>query len=186
MQLLRFRNIYWKQRHTVNRIQYGDECTKYFHGMANMNYRENSIPQLLDSSGSFVSDHESKASLIWSVFRNRMGVTSSPVMHFNLSDLIDRHVDLSSIVLPFTEEEIDAVVKLMPSDKAPGPDGFNGMFMKKCWDLIKHDIYKLCRDFFDCTVDLTSINTSFITLVPKVSTFFYHVSNKVSQKIIKW
>ena len=71
MQLLRFRNIYWKQRHTVNRIQYGDECTKYFHGMATMNYRENSIPQLLDSSGSFVSDHESKASLIWSIFRNR-------------------------------------------------------------------------------------------------------------------
>ena len=141
MQLLRFRNINWKQRHTVNRIQYGDECTKYFHGMATMNYRENSIPQLLDSSGSFVSDHESKASLIWSVFRNRMGVTSSPVMHFNLSDLIDRHVDLSSLVLPFTEEEIDAVVKLMPSDKAPGPGGFNGMFMKKSWSTIKHDVY---------------------------------------------
>jgi len=51
----------------------------------------------------------------------------------------------------------------------PGPDGFNDMFMKKCWDTIKHDVYKLCQDFFDCAVDLTPINTSFITLVPKVS-----------------
>ncbi|KAG2650254.1 hypothetical protein PVAP13_1NG224419 [Panicum virgatum] len=41
--------------------------------------------------------------------------------------------------------------------------------MKKCWDTIKHDVYKLCQDFFDCAVDLTPINTSFITLVPKVS-----------------
>ena len=98
-----------------------------------------------------------------------MGVTSSLVMHFNLSDLIDRHVDLSSLVLPFTEEEIDAVVKLMPSDKAPGPDGFNGMFMKKCWGTIKHDVYKIYQEFFDCTMDLTPINTSFITLVPNVS-----------------
>jgi hypothetical protein len=90
-------------------------------------------------------------------------------MHFNLSDLIDRHVDLSSLDLPFKEEEIDAVVKLMPSDKAPGPGGFNGMFMKKSWSTIKHDVYKLCQEFFDCTVYLTPINTSFITLVPKVS-----------------
>jgi len=137
--------------------------------MATMNYRKNSIPQLLDNSGNLVSDHESKASLIWSVFRNRMGVTSSPSMLFNLPNLIVRHEDLSSLIQPFTEEEIDAIVKHMPNDKAPGPDGFNGMFVKKCWDLIKDDIYKLCQDFFDCTVDLTSINTSFITLVPKVN-----------------
>jgi hypothetical protein len=24
----------------------------------------------------------------------------------------------------------------MPADHAPGPDGFNGMFMKKCWGII--------------------------------------------------
>ena len=64
LQLLRSRNLYWKQRHTVNRIKYGDECTKFFHAMATMNYRKNSIPQLLNSSGNLVSDHESKASLI--------------------------------------------------------------------------------------------------------------------------
>ena len=100
--------------------------------MATHNYRRNSISQLLDNSGNFVSDHESKAALIWTIFRNRMGVTSSTIMHFNLLDLITRHGDLLSLVLPFTHEEIDAVIKQMPSDKSPGPDGFNGMFMKKC------------------------------------------------------
>jgi hypothetical protein len=31
--LLRYKNIYWKKRYTVNRIKLGDECTKFFHGM---------------------------------------------------------------------------------------------------------------------------------------------------------
>jgi hypothetical protein len=39
---------------------------------------------------------------------------------------------------------------MVPIDKAPGPDGFNGLFMKKCWDIIKVDFYKVCQDFFDC------------------------------------
>ena len=35
--------------------------------------------------------------------------------------------------------------------------------------MIKEDFYRLCRDFFDCNVNLESINSSFITLVPKVN-----------------
>jgi len=61
------------------------------------------------------------------------------------------------------------VVVVVVVDKAPGPDGFNGLFMKRCWDIIKEDFYKLCDDFFEGRLDLQSINTSFITLVPKVS-----------------
>ena len=35
--------------------------------------------------------------------------------------------------------------------------------------MIKEDFYRLCRVFFDCNVNLESINSSFITLVPKVN-----------------
>jgi hypothetical protein len=55
----------------------------------------------------------------------------------------------------------------MPVDKAPGPDGFNGLFFKKCWHIIKEDIYQLCNDFFSGSVNLQAINSSFITLIPK-------------------
>ena len=56
---------------------------------------------------------------------------------------------------------------MLPSDKAPGPDGFNGLFFKKCWHIIKEDIYQLCNDFFSGRISLQAINNSFITLVPK-------------------
>jgi hypothetical protein len=69
----------------------------------------------------------------------------------------------------------------MPCDKAPGPDGFNGMFIKKCWHIIRNDIYELCLDFFNGVGDLQAINSSFITLVPKVNSAtrindFRHIS----------
>jgi hypothetical protein len=65
--------------------------------------------------------------------------------------------------------EIDHLIKIMPADKAPGPDGFNGVFIKKCWLIIKEDIYRLFKDFYDSKVNLSPINNSFIVLVPKIS-----------------
>jgi hypothetical protein len=57
----------------------------------------------------------------------------------------------------------------MSCDKAPRPDGFNGQFLKKCWHIIKEDIYAMCFDFFSGLVDIQAINNSFITLIPKVN-----------------
>jgi hypothetical protein len=47
-------------------------------------------------------------------------------------------MDLSSIDVCFTEEEIWAVIRDIPSEKAPGPDGFTGLFYKKkAWPIIR-------------------------------------------------
>lgn len=68
---------------------------------------------------------------------------------------------------PFTVEEINDVVKNLPIDKSPGPDGFNNEFLKACWDNIGEDVRQLIMDFHAGNVALESINTSFITLIPK-------------------
>jgi hypothetical protein len=49
--------------------------------------------------------------------------------------------NLEALGAPIHREEIDTIVKRLPSDKAPGPDGFNGLFIKKCWNIIKNDFY---------------------------------------------
>lgn len=130
--LLHYKNLYWKKRYTVNRIKLGDECTKFFHGMATISHRRNSISQILNDQGVWVLDHEGKAGLLWSSFRNRMGVSTNPTMLFNLGNLIDPFDGLVDLAKPFQQMEIDNIVKRMPSDKAPGLDGFNDLFMKKC------------------------------------------------------
>lgn len=70
-------------------------------------------------------------------------------------------------MVPFTHQEIDYVVRALPSDKSPGLDGFNTDFVKKCWPIISEDFYKVCHDFYNGNICLQSINGSLITLVPK-------------------
>jgi hypothetical protein len=89
-------------------------------------------------------------------------------MQFDLSSLISPVAGLEELSQPFTKEEIDEVIRLMPIDKSPGPDGFNGLFLKTCWETIKEDVYQLCFDFFEGNLNLDSINMGYITLIPKI------------------
>jgi hypothetical protein len=117
-----------------------------------------------------VTDHEGKAALLWTAcYKNRMGVSNHPQMQFDRDNLIQMDIDLSDLVAPFTSEEVDRIVKITPPDKAPGRDGFNGLFFKKCWPMIKEKFYKLYNDFYSGAVNLESINSSYIILVPKVN-----------------
>jgi hypothetical protein len=164
--LLHCQHIYWKQRYTEKLVKWGDENTKFFHARATERFRFNVIAQITYEDGRLVSDHAEKAALFWQEFKNRMGISVNPQMLYDLNQLMEQH-DLQELVAPFTTKEVDAIIKDLPNDKAPGPDGFNGHFFKKGWSLIKYDIYRLCRELYDHRADLSSINYSYITLVPK-------------------
>lgn len=135
--------------------------------MATESYRKNSIASLIDVDGTIIFDHEGKAHVAWDTFKGRMGVSDFVSMSFDLYSLITPQNGLEVLEAPFPKSEIDNLVKNLPTDRAPGPDGFNGLFMKKCWPIICHDYYNLCQDFHSGSLDLNSLNHSFITLVPK-------------------
>jgi hypothetical protein len=75
---------------------------------------------------------------------------------------------LTDLIAPFSTEEIDNVIKDLKNDKSPNPDGLNTDLMKKCWPVIKQDFYYLCSFFYEYNICLQSINSSYITLIPKV------------------
>lgn len=122
--LLKQHIMYWKQRNTINRIQHGDECTKYFHSMATISYRRNLIAQIQDEHGISLIHHEDKANHLWGSFKNRMGHSDNVFMEFDLGSLVPtpNDVNLECLVSPFLVSEIEDIIKNMPSDKAPGPD----------------------------------------------------------------
>jgi hypothetical protein len=55
----------------------------------------------------------------------------------------------------------------MPNGKSLGPDGFTVEFFKACWEIIKHDIYKVVEDSRRLTSILKAPNAAMITLIPK-------------------
>jgi hypothetical protein len=86
----------------------------------------------MTEDGRQVNNHEEMAGIAWGCYKSRMGSSQGIDMKFDLSVILQRVEGLDDLAVPFTAEEMDKVVKGMPVDKAPGPDGFNGLFMKKC------------------------------------------------------
>jgi hypothetical protein len=116
-----------------------------------------------------VSDHDAKAAILWKAFKERMGKSYSTNMLFNIQELYpSQNFDLfDSLEVPFTEKEIEDVIKDLPNEKSPGHDDFNNEFLKCCWPIIAADVKQLISDFYEGKINLESINDSFITLIPK-------------------
>jgi exonuclease III len=166
--LLLCKQDYWRKRCTARWAKLGDENTSFFHSMATIRYRRNSITSLTRADGSEAVEHHEKAGILWHTYRDRLGVSVQIDETFNFGQYLQPCPDMDVLSAPLTNEEIDDIVAHMPTDKAPGPDGFTGLFIKICWPIIKYDFYRLCHDFWEGRINLQSINDSFITLIPKV------------------
>jgi hypothetical protein len=106
--------------------------------------------------------------MLWTSFKDRLGQSKGDVILFDLQSLI-HSVPMPGLNDPFGTGEINALVKELPIDKAPGPDGFNGLFIKKCWPMIKKDFFELFSAFYQNQIDMRCLNCAFITLVPKTN-----------------
>lgn len=165
--LLKKQKAYWQQRGRVKWVTLGSENSQFFHAMATIQHRNNSITTLINQDGVEVSDHDGKSKLLHEAFKERLGQSENFDVPDHLLHLLPTHHDLSFLEVSFTKEEIDVVIKDLPTNKAPGPDGFNTDFIKKCWHIIQQDFYDLCEQFQQGDLCLQSINNSFITLIPK-------------------
>ena len=77
--------------------------------------------------------------------------------------------DRLSLEREFLKEEVTQVLAEMEGDKAPGLDGFTMAFFHKCWRVVKADVMAVFKHFHRYSVFEKSINTSFLSLIPKIS-----------------
>jgi hypothetical protein len=56
----------------------------------------------------------------------------------------------------------------MPAEKAPGPEGFTGVFHKTCWSITKHDVLAAFQCIYNqVNGPLSKLNGALLTLLPK-------------------
>jgi hypothetical protein len=166
--LLEWQRLYWKQRGTLKWFTCGDARTKFFHANTTIRHRQNFITSLEDNNGSVISRHEEKANLLWEAYKQRLGTSEFSHMYFDLNSLLRLVENLSCLEEPFHNEEIEQIIKDLPTDKSPGPDGFNGEFLgEKCWHIVASDFLRLCQGFYEENMCMQSINSSHIVLIPK-------------------
>lgn len=168
LNLLEKQKAYWKQRGNIKWVQLGDVGTHFFHANATLRHRNKLITELTSAEEITISNHKYKEQILWDEFRQRLGVTEFSGFTIEPANLITASSQLQHLEEPFTTEEIDNIIRLLPNNKSPRPDGFNNEFIKAAWPIIKQDFYDLCHSFYNNDVCLRSINSSYVTLIPKV------------------
>lgn len=77
----------------------GDESTKFFHVNV-VKHKHNSIATLQDDVGNVALDHNTKSMVLYEAYKDRLGSTNHRRMVFDLQNIIDAPLDLSSLESP--------------------------------------------------------------------------------------
>jgi hypothetical protein len=115
-----------------------------------------------------VTSHRDKEEELLRHYNTLLGHNTPRERQLNLDSLhIPRH-DLQDLEAPFSEDEIKKAVMQTPNEKAPGPDGYTGLFYKICWDIVKLDLLAALHQVYHLRGQRWQLlNSAHVTLLPK-------------------
>jgi hypothetical protein len=156
-----------KQCARIANIKEGVANTKFFHMRVNARRRKNHIHRLKHNHG-WVTDHIDKEVVIHEHLSLVLEKGDTRTLDFNWGELHFDMPDLHSLGDPFSEDEVKFAIHHMPSDKAPGPNGYTGAFFKSCWEIIKVDLMRVIHLFGNLHAEnLHWLNSANVVLLPK-------------------
>ncbi|WVZ75403.1 hypothetical protein U9M48_023456 [Paspalum notatum var. saurae] len=156
-----------RQASRITFLKMGDPNTKFFHSKINARKRKNYIYKL-NQDDVWATSHEDKETLIQDHFDAVLGDLGPRRVDLNWSALGIPTFELTHLESPFSEGELLEVVKQIPPDKAPGPDGFTGSFYRSCWSIIKADLLAVINSLHDRRfLNFDLLNRANIVLLPK-------------------
>nr|CCA65981.1 hypothetical protein [Beta vulgaris subsp. vulgaris] len=161
-----------KQKSRIQWLSLGDSNSKFFFTAIKVRKARNKIVLLQNDRGDQLTENTEIQNEICNFYRRLLGTSSSQL------EAIDLHVvrvgaklsatSCAQLVQPITIQEIDQALADIDDTKAPGLDGFNSVFFKKSWLVIKQEIYEGILDFFENGFMHKPINCTAVTLIPKI------------------
>jgi hypothetical protein len=156
-----------RQHSRLTWMRLGDANNKFFHLMANNRRRKNNIRSLVHGDSILTSQRDKmhEAHHHFNSVLGTSGVRQRAVRWDNLGCL---PFDLSELDNVIEDNEIKKVVMGLQPEKAPGPDGFIGLFYRCCFEVVKDDLSKAINDFYHLKCrSLHLVNEANIILLPK-------------------
>ena len=69
--------------------------------------------------------------------------------------------------LPFIEAKVYSALCELNGDKAPGSDGFTLSFWQFSWTVVKEEVLRMSREFYETGRFIRNLNTTFIVMILK-------------------
>ncbi|XP_020262713.1 uncharacterized protein LOC109838703 [Asparagus officinalis] len=171
VRLVNCETSFYRQKANIKWGIHGDKCTQYFHSIMKAKRHQNRVLSLYTEDGIGLTDMNEIIAEFIGYYEKLLGtavpvakpdyqvISNGPILSTNQS---------VSLSLPVTRDEIKQAIFSMSDDKAPGPDGYSASFFKAAWDIINEDFFLAVEEFFYSGKMLGTLNTTSITLVPKI------------------
>lgn len=143
-----------RQKSRITWLKNGDQNTLFFFKIVQTRTSFNMIRRLTLPSGEVITDLQRiivVAAVHFESFLQKGPLHITSTSTPDLSDLLDFRCPAHTaqlLIHPISEAEIKNVLFSMPSNKAPGPDGFPAEFYRASWDIIKQDFVTAVQSFF--------------------------------------
>ncbi|KAK8660406.1 hypothetical protein V6N13_051332 [Hibiscus sabdariffa] len=135
---------YWEQRSCVRWLTQGDRNTAYFHARASDRRKKNKIRGLYDDDTECWTDKHAEVAGVVTRYFSTLFSSSQPLPHpsllSNILPCIDSDIN-SSLMRPFSNDDILAAFQDIDPHKAPGIDGLPGSFYRQHWDILGQDCF---------------------------------------------
>ncbi|KAK1325374.1 hypothetical protein QJS10_CPA01g01441 [Acorus calamus] len=169
--LERQQEVFWAQRARTRWVTEGDNNSRFFHAQVQRRRAQNRITMLHTMDGVLLQTEEGIRQYTEAYFTEHWSTHESDLSPIP-NEILQRRVPIEfmeELVKPFTEQEIDRVVHMLPSNKAPGPDGYPGEFYKWYWNYLKPDIIRALTHFHWTAELPISWGSTHVVLIPKKS-----------------
>ncbi|KAH7863586.1 hypothetical protein Vadar_019513 [Vaccinium darrowii] len=161
--------MYWHQRLRIKWLQMGDRNSRLFHLSTIQRRQRNQIMRLKDKNEVWRNDPKEIAERVRDYFN--ILYEEPPAREFeDLISLIDPIITPewnAQLVRTITREEVKLAAFQMGPLKAPGSDGFPGIFYQTYWDTVGEDVFSAVQSFFNEGIMLKEVNQTNIILIPK-------------------
>ncbi|KAA3482721.1 reverse transcriptase [Gossypium australe] len=149
----------------IEKDEFGDRNTAYFHNCATAQRRENSINKLILDDSKEITDDLGIQEVAKLYFEN-LGANPRKVLEgIERSISSEKNEGLQS---PFREEEVRTALQGTRPTKALGPDEFPALFFQKYWHIVGKEVLGYCLGVLNEGKEVDSANTTNIVLIPTV------------------
>ncbi|KAF7806997.1 putative RNA-directed DNA polymerase [Senna tora] len=162
--------MFWKSRARIKWLKEGERNSKFFHAVTLQRRAQNRITRIKNADENWIDQEEEILKCFQEYFQNLFTSAGNR----NLTNAIEVITPLVSttmnneLIKNVSMQEVEAAVFGLGASKAPGPDGLNGNFYQKNWEGLKDGILELVKDFFSNAKIPKEINSTYISLIPKV------------------